>query len=57
MNDMAVALQLTLIGFGGEDGWIGQGDLLEESTDNLGWVWVSSRVSSPDLVNIVSCYG
>jgi hypothetical protein len=36
MNDMAVALQLTRIGFGGEDSWIGQGDRLQESTDNLG---------------------
>jgi len=36
MNDMAVALQLTLIGFGGQDSWNGQGDRLQESTDNLG---------------------
>ncbi len=57
MNDMAVALQLTLIGFGGEDSWIAQGDRLQESTDNLGVGWVSSRVSSPDLVNIVSSCG
>jgi hypothetical protein len=36
MNDLAVALQLTLVGFGGEDSWIGQGDRLQVSTDNLG---------------------